>query len=183
MPGRRSQPVLSLLRHLWIDGSDTRRAIPSDVARRLHQRVIASEQRHRGQVRICVEGSLPLASLWRHVRQRIPMSELLRARAVAVFAELHVWDTEQNNGVLIYLLLAERSIELVADRGLDRRVDAAIWNGVVERLADALAASRFEQGLNDALEAVTALLVQHFPATGMGADAPLNELPDEPVLR
>ena len=173
----------SLLRQVWFDVSDTRRAIPPDAAARLHQRVIASEQQHLGQVRICVESSLSLADLWRHLHQRVPMSKLVRERAVAAFADLHVWDTERNNGVLIYLLLAERSIEVVADRGLDRRVGSATWERIVGQLADALGAGRFEQGLTDALGAVTALLIQHFPRVGVDATATANELLDEPVLR
>ncbi len=103
-----------------------------------------------------------------------------RERAVAMFGKLRVWDTEHNNGVLIYLLLAEHAIEIVADRGLDRHVAPAEWQAIVARMGSAFREHRFEDGLTQALEEVSALLVAHFPAAGGGANP--NELPDEPVL-
>ncbi len=109
-------------RHLWLDRSHTARAIPAATAERLRQRIAASEQRHSGEVRICVEASLPASYLWRHLRQRLPIRQIVRQRALMMFSKLRVWDTEHNNGVLIYLLLAERAIELVADRGVMRVV-------------------------------------------------------------
>jgi uncharacterized membrane protein len=161
-----------LLRHRWLDESDTRRAIPADVAQRLAQRVAASEQRHSGELRIYVEAGLPFDDLWHDATPR--------ERAIAMFGKLGVWDTEQNNGVLIYLLLAERAIEIVADRGLDRHVSAAQWQQLVERMAGAFRAGRYEEGLTQAIDAVTALLLQHFPLRE--GEANPNELPDEPVL-
>jgi uncharacterized membrane protein len=91
-----------------------------------------------------------------------------------------VWDTEHNNGVLIYLLLAERAIEIVADRALGRHVTRQQWQQVIERMRGAFRARRYEEGLAQAIDEVTALLVQHFPLAA-GEDRP-NELPDEPVL-
>jgi len=160
-------------RHLWLDESDTRKAIPRELAERLKDRVAASEQRHTGQVRICVEAALPLSYLWRN--------ETPRQRAVTMFGKLRVWDTEHNNGVLIYLLLAERAIEIVADRGLARHVAPHEWHAIVERMRSALREGRFEDGLTQALEEVSALLVERFPAQA-GEGNP-NELPDAPVLR
>jgi len=95
-----------------------------------------------------------------------------------MFGKLRVWDTEHNNGVLIYLLLAEHKIEIVADRGLDRHVDAARWRGILDAMRAAFRAGRFEEGLNQAIDAVDALLVQHF-ALAPGQLNP-NELPDAP---
>ncbi|MCC2675141.1 MAG: hypothetical protein K0R58_2088, partial [Ramlibacter sp.] len=103
-----------------------------------------------------------------------------RDRAISMFGKLGVWDTEQNNGVLIYLLLAEHAIEIVADRGLSRHVGAAQWQQIVQRMSSAFRERRYEEGLFEAVDAVTAVLVQHFPATAGAANA--NELPDEPVL-
>ena len=97
-----------------------------------------------------------------------------------MFGKLRVWDTEHNNGVLIYLLLAEHAIEIVADRGLNSKVDSGEWQRIVERMGRAFHEGRFEDGLTQALEEVSALLVQHFPAAPGQANA--NELPDEPVL-
>jgi uncharacterized membrane protein len=162
-----------LLRHLWHDEANARRAIPPEMADRLMQRVAASERRHAGEIRICVEAGLPLSYLLR--------SATARERAVAMFGKLRVWDTERNSGVLIYLLLAEHAIEIVADRGLNRHVTAQDWQAMVGRMGDAFRAGRFEDGLTQALEEVSALLVHHFPLSG--ADVHGNELPDEPLLQ
>ncbi|WP_374670034.1 TPM domain-containing protein [Ramlibacter sp.] len=162
-----------ILRHRWIDEADTRKAVPPELVERLTRRVAASERRHSGEVRICVEAGLPLSYLWRGASAR--------ARAVAMFGKLRVWDTEHNNGVLIYLLLAEHAIEIVADRGLSRHVPPAEWQAIVQRMGGAFREERFEDGLTQALEEVSALLVQHFP---LAADAVNpNELPDAPDLR
>ena len=122
-----------LARHLWLDASDTRRAIPPDMLQRLTQRVAASERRHSGEIRICVESSLPISDLWR-LDRRNSISALTRQRAVTMFGKLRVWDTEHNNGVLIYLLLAEHAIEIVADRGLSRKVPQGEWQAIVGRM-------------------------------------------------
>ena len=177
------QTLVRLIRHRWLDDKDAARAIPPALAARLRARVAASEQRHGGEVRICVEGGLPPSYLWRHLREHTPMAEIVRQRALMMFAKLRVWDTEHNNGVLIYLLLAERAIELVADRGVARRTDPAIWHEAVRRLGAALHEGRVEDGLTQALEEVSAILVAHFPAADGGAVPAPNELPDEPVLR
>jgi len=103
--------LLRILKHRWFDERDTKRALKPDVVQRLRQRVAASERAHSGEIRLCVEAGLPLSYLWRGLTAR--------DRAVTMFGKLRVWDTEQNNGVLIYLLLAERRIEIVADRGLN----------------------------------------------------------------
>ena len=161
-----------LVRHRLRDESDTRRAIPPALVERLMQRVAASERRHSGEVRICVEASLPTSYIWRDATPR--------ERAVAMFAKLHVWDTEDNNGVLIYLLLAEHAIEIVADRGLNSRVPPSEWKAMVRRMGSAFHEGRFEDGLTHALEEVSALLVQHFPLAP--GETSSNELPDEPVL-
>ena len=165
------QRLQRLVRHRWLD-DDVRAAIPRDLVQRLTERVAASERRHTGEVRICVEASLPTSYLWRDATAR--------QRAIAMFGKLRVWDTEQNNGVLIYLLLAEHAIEIVADRGLAARVDAGTWDAIVRRMGAAFREGRYEEGLTDALAEVSALLVQHFPAEP-GHVRP-NELPDEPVL-
>ncbi|MES2974911.1 MAG: TPM domain-containing protein [Pseudomonadota bacterium] len=161
-----------IFRHRWLDESDTRRAIPPDMLERLRQRVAASEKRHSGEIRICVEAGLPISYLWRDASPR--------ERAVAMFGKLRVWDTEDNNGVLIYLLLAEHAIELVADRGINRKVSPEDWQAMVARMGSAFKEGRFEDGLTQALEEVSAVLVQHFPLAAGEADH--NELPDTPHL-
>ncbi len=168
-----------IVKHLWLDESDSHRALPPELLGRLTQRVAASEARHTGQIRICVEASLP----WSYVRRlnaATPMAQLSRERAVMLFGKLHVWDTEHNNGVLIYLLLAERAIEIVADRQLNGHVAPQDWAAMTGRMAAAFRQGRFEDGLTQALEEVSALLVMHFPAvTGKPG---INELPNEPVM-
>lgn len=171
-----------LLRHSTGSAAQVRRAIPPDMAQRLAHRVAASEQRHSGEVRICVEARLPASYLWRHLRQGTPMAHIVRQRALMLFAKLHVWDTEHNNGVLIYLLLAEHAIELVADRGITSRVPAQAWQAMVAHLGQRLHAGQWEDGLTQALEEVSAALATHYPQTpGSAAPAP-NQLPDTPVL-
>lgn len=170
--------LLTILKHRWLDSGDTRRMIPDDMAQRLAQRVAASEARHSGEIRLCVEAALPLSYLWRLGRER-DMRSLSRERAVSWFGRLGVWDTEQNNGVLVYLLLAEHTIEFVADRALNSRIDHSQWQGMVDRLATQLRQDRFEDGLTQALEEVSALLVAHFPIEAGTVSA--NELPDAVV--
>ena len=160
-----------LLRHRLWDEDDARRVLPAEALARLQQRVAASEQRHSGEIRVCVEPGLPLSYLWRDATAR--------ERAITMFAKLRVWDTEHNNGVLIYLLLAEHRIEIVADRGIDRRAGAAHWHGLVERMSQAFREGRYEAGLEQAVDAVDELLRAHFPLAA-GAANP-NELPDAPL--
>jgi len=175
--------LTSWLKHLWLDTSDTRRAIPPDMLERLARRVKASEHRHSGEIRICVEASLPASYLWR-LGRHATLREITRQRAVTMFGKLRVWDTEHNNGVLIYLLLAERAIEIVADRGLTRHVDAVQWQVMVTRMSAAFREGRYEDGLTQALEETSAVLMAHF-ATDAGAEGASggNGLPDAPVLQ
>ena len=162
-------------RHLFALPWALRRALPARTLEAIELAIEASEARHAGELRFVVENALhPLAVL---------RGQSGRERAIEVFSALRVWDTEHNNGVLIYLLLAEHAIELVADRGVNRLVAPGAWQAMVTRLGGALHEGRFEDGLTQALEEVSALLVAHFPAEG-GAEAPrrMNELPDLPVL-
>jgi uncharacterized membrane protein len=163
---------LRIFRHRWLDETDTARALDTASLQRLEMRVAASERRHGGEIRLCVEAGLPLSYLWR--------GATARERALAMFGKLRVWDTEANNGVLIYLLLAEHAIEIVADRGLARQVPQAHWDALVGGMREAFRAGRFEAGLQQAVDAVDAMLVRHFPLAE-GARNP-NELPDRAHL-
>lgn len=167
----RTSRFTRLLRHRLWDEVDAHRALPTDALERLAARVTESETRHGGEIRLCVEASLPLSYLWRHATAR--------ERAVTQFGKLRVWDTEHNNGVLIYLLLAEHAIEIVADRGLNQCVSAEQWRAVIQSLRAALQAGRFEEGLMEAVQAVEQLLALHFPPT---QDGPRNELPNAVVV-
>ncbi|MDR6886429.1 MULTISPECIES: TPM domain-containing protein [Variovorax] len=159
-------------RHQWMDEADVRRVLPDAAMERLAARVAASERRHSGEIRICVEAGLP----WSYLRR----DASARERAVTMFGKLRVWDTEHNNGVLIYLLLAEHAIEIVADRGISARVSAAEWAAMTQRMGAAFREGRFEDGITQALEEMSALLVEHFPLADDQPDT--NELPDAPVV-
>ncbi len=161
-----------LLRHRWVDDADLRRALPAKVLASLQAQVAASEQRHSGEICLHIETGLPWRAVWR--------GTTARERAVALFGKLRVWDTEHNNGVLIYLLMADNAIELVADRGLMRKVPQATWEALVARMGDAFRVGQFERGLRQAIEQVSTLLEQHFPLAPGQANP--NELPDVPGL-
>jgi uncharacterized membrane protein len=161
--------IARILKHRLWDETDTRRVLPPAALARIEAQVAASERRHSGEIRVVAEAGLPLSYLWKRLRAR--------DRAVTLFGKLRVWDTEQNNGVLIYLLLAEHAIEIVADRGLSRHVDALQWQALIAPMQQAFRAGRFEDGLQQAIDA---LLLQHF-ALAPGQTNP-NELPDRPAL-
>ncbi len=161
-----------LLKHRWTDHSDIARALPSGAIEGLENAIRASESRHSGEICVCVEAGLPLSYLTKRLSAR--------QRAVTLFGKLRIWDTESNNGVLIYLLVADHAIEIVADRGLNARVSAAQWAGIVETLRVQLRTGQFEQGLKAAVDAVDALLHAEFPLAP-GQSNP-NELPDAVVI-
>ena len=162
-----------LFKHRWRDETDARRALGAGALARLEARVQASESRHSGEIRISIEAGLPLSYLRRDLTAR--------DRAVTLFGKLRVWDTEHNNGVLIYLLLAEHAIEIVADRGLARHVSEAQWQTLLAGMGDAFRAGRFEAGLLQAVDIVDALLQQHFPLAAGQANP--DELPNRVDLR
>ncbi len=156
---------LRLLRHRWFDDGDVRRALDAAALDRIAARVGASEAGHSGEIRISVEAALPLSYLWRRLSAR--------DRALALFCRLRVWDTEHNNGVLIYLLLAEHAIEIVADRGLARRVAPEHWQALLAQMREALRAGHCEAALMQAVDSVGQALAAHFPL------APGSANPDE----
>lgn len=166
------QRLRRILRHLWMDDGDLSRALPSDLLDRIAKHVAQGEHGHAGEIRIHAEAGLPLSYLWRDATPR--------ERAITLFGKLRVWDTEHNNGVLIYLLLAEHAIEIVADRGLARHVPPQAWQALVAHLARAFREGRYEQGLLHAVEEVSDALARHFPRSG--EEGSLNELADRPTL-
>jgi uncharacterized membrane protein len=165
-----------ILRHRWQSDDAAQRAIPPALLDRLAAQVARSEACHSGEIRIYVEASLPLSYLW----QPASTAQITHERALALFGKLRVWDTAHNNGVLIYLLLAEHRIEIVADRGLNERVAPDTWPRLVAGMSAAFRAGDYEGGLTRAVQQVSALLQQHFALQG-GQGNP-NELPDAPVL-
>ncbi|MGA0611501.1 TPM domain-containing protein [Caldimonas sp. KR1-144] len=164
--------IARILRHRWLDESDVHRLLGRGALERIEAKVRASERRHSGEIRVCVEAGLPLGYLWRNLGAH--------ERAVTMFGKLRVWDTEHNNGVLIYLLLAEHRIEVLADRGIHRRAGAERWAQVVAQMREAFRAGQFEAGLAAAIDTIDALLVEHFPLAP--GEVNPNELPDAPVI-
>lgn len=159
--------------HRWLDERDVRRAVPPELLSKLERFTAASEARHSGEIRICIEAGLPMSYLWRDATSR--------ERAIAMFGKLRVWDTQHNNGVLIYLLLAERAIEIVADRAVSMPANSTFWQEAVNHLSAHLKRGDYERGLSQALEEISALLVQQFP---LRADQPNpDELSNRPDIR
>lgn len=164
--------LIRWLRHLWLDAADSRRCLTRAGLQRMEEAVTRSEARHLGELRLCVEGGLRMSELWRGVDAS--------QRAVQVFSQLRVWDTAHNNGVLIYLLLADRRIEILADRGLHSRTAPDFWTTLASRLSDTLHQGDFESGLALAIEEIGLLLHQHYPDDGRTHNE--NELPNAVVL-
>lgn len=177
-------PVRRLFRHLWLDQTDALRTVGEGGLARLEALIGASEQAHSGEICLCIEASLPPALLWRHIAQRAPIDVVVHQRALDLFSAMRVWDTEANNGVLIYLQLAEHRIEIVADRGLAGRTGTGHWEAVLTECCGDFRKHGYERGLARAIDAVSAALVTHFPAAaGTGATNSPNQLPDRPVVR
>jgi uncharacterized membrane protein len=158
------------IRHLFLDDFAVRRAFPRSTLDGIERAIATHEKRHRGELRFVVEGGLPVVPLL--------SGRAARERAIEVFSRLRIWDTEDNAGVLVYLLLADRRVEIVADRGINARVGAAAWDAICGEMQSAFAAGRFEAGAILGIEAISDLLAAHFPP---GEENP-NELPDTPVV-
>jgi uncharacterized membrane protein len=159
-----------LLKHMATDHQAVGRALPQTAMQAIEKAIGEEEKRHAGQLRVAVEAALPLAELAHGVSSR--------ERAVGWFGRLRMWDTEHNAGVLIYLLLADRRVELVADRGIHSRVGSAAWEAICGEMQQEFARGQFERGVMIGVRAVSDLLAAHFPPTGEAR----NELPDRPVV-
>ncbi|MBI2318327.1 MAG: TPM domain-containing protein [Betaproteobacteria bacterium] len=155
---------------MFCDRWSVRRAFPARSLRAIEGAIAEQEGRHMGELRFAVEASLPFDALIQGVSAR--------DRAVELFGRLRVWDTEHNSGVLVYLLLAERDVEIVADRGIHARVGSGLWEEICGRMQAAFARGQFEQGAIAGLRAISDLLAAHFPPSGENP----NELPDKPLV-
>ncbi len=156
--------------HLATDHRAVRRVFPREALARIEAAISAGERGHAGQVRFVVEAALPLALV---LARQTP-----RERALDVFGRLRIWDTEGNSGVLVYLLLADRRVEIIADRGIHRKVGEGEWRSICRTMESAFREGRFADGAVAGIDAVSALLSRHFPRTG----ASVNELPDQPIV-
>jgi uncharacterized membrane protein len=165
-----SERMSRLWRHWIASTAKARRMFPAQTLDRLGQAITAGEQRHRGEVRLIVENAMPSNMIRADVSNR--------ERALGLFAEYAVWDTADRCGVLIYVNLAERKVDIVADRHIAQKIDGATWQQICGGMTEGFKRDAFEASTLAAIEQVNALLAAHFPATG----ARTNELPDHPVM-
>jgi uncharacterized membrane protein len=159
-----------LARHLWIGPPERDRLFPKASLQRITEAIAAAETRHHGEIRFAVETSLPTAEIAKGVTAR--------QKAIEAFARLGIWDTEENNGVLIYLLLADHDVEIVADRGVHAKVGPEGWEAICRKMEAEFRAGRFEAGVLAGIAEAGRHLETHFPRTGTD----VNELPDAPAL-
>lgn len=157
-------------KHLLANRSRVNRAFPKASLDAIEQAIKASEATHAGQIRFVVEGALDGRPLFR--------DQSARERALDLFSRLRIWDTAHNSGVLIYVLLADRNVEIVADRGIDAAVGHAVWQQICTAMETEFGKGHFEQGVIAGIQAVTKHLVTHFPKGRDGR----NELPDAPLV-
>lgn len=137
---------------------------------RITQAIGESEKKHDAEIVFAIEPSIAPLAAWKGYSAR--------ERSIDVFSNLRVWDTEQNNGVMIYLLLADHDIEIVADRGVNRLAGAQYWEDVCHQMEERFRKGEFEEGVVEGIETITKLLAKHYPKT---KDNP-NEIPDKPVI-
>lgn len=154
----------------FICGLTGRKYFPAVVLDTIQKIITAGESKHLGEICVVIERALPLVDLSKKVSAR--------QRANALFSHLRVWDTERNNGVLIYILLADRAIEIVADRGITATVPQKEWDDICVQMRAAFAEDRFMEGMKTGVIAVQQLLIQHFP----DSEKSINEIEDRPVL-
>ncbi len=162
--------IKRIVKHLLVTDGQVRRAFGRSTLNKIEAAIRASEGEHVGEIRFAVEGALDGAPLFK--------GQSPRERAIELFSQLRIWDTQQNSGVLIYLLLADRAVEIVADRGIHAKVHSHEWNEVCRQMEAAFRQSDFEGGVVNGVQAVTRHLKQHFPSDSHDR----NELPDKPVL-
>lgn len=162
--------IARLFRHLMFPDWWRRRHLPEAALHRIQSAVAKAENGHGSELRVAVEASLDALSLLRGVTAR--------ERAVEVFSRLRVWDTEENNGVLLYVLLADRDVEIVADRGVAERVPQAEWEQVCQAMEGLFRAGRHEEALLSGAARVGDMLAALYPAGGKTT----NQLPDRPAM-
>ena len=159
-----------IARHLMATRWSVGRAFPAATLDVIDKAIKASEATHNGEIRFVVEGALDTAPLSR--------GQTARERAIDVFSQMRIWDTEHNNGILIYLLLADRDVEIVADRGIDAKVGAEEWERICRNMETAFRQADYEGGVIGGIQEVTRHLAEHFPPICDDR----NELPDKPVV-
>jgi uncharacterized membrane protein len=167
---KRRHPIIRFFKHLFSMPAQVKWHFSSQALKRIEQAIEDSEHLHAGEIRFVVEAGLH------------PMEILLkkspRKRAIELFGRFNVWDTEQNNGVLIYLLLADRDVEIVADRGIHKFVGNQGWDKICHDMEVLFRRGEFEAGVLQGIAEITEVLVQHFPINGENK----NELSNRPII-
>ena len=162
--------LLRMARHLATTATRTRLLFSPSVCQRIETAITEAERQHCGEIRFAVETALPMP--------RVMSGLTPRARALQLFAQLHVWDTEANNGVLIYVLRADRAIEIMVDRGISARTPDVEWQALAREAETHFRSGRYADGALAAIDGVARVLSRHFPRHDSGP----NELPNQPVL-
>ncbi len=162
--------VIRILKHLFTPDWVARGAFPRAALNHIEEAIRESEKSHDGELRFAVEAGFDFLPLLKGVAPR--------ERAHEVFSMLRVWDTERNSGVLVYVQLVDRRIEIVADRGISAKVEQSAWDAICRRMEESFRAGRFEEGALQGIQSISLLLARHFPPQGSNAD----ELPDRPVV-
>lgn len=158
-----------LIRHLYYGKIQLRRRFPPGAMKAIERGIEGSEKLHKGEIQFVIEASLDPLLILRGVSAR--------DRAVDVFSNLRLWDTEENTGVLIYLLLADRDIEILADRGINRVTEQKEWESICSGMEELFRAGQFEKGVIQGIEKITEILERHFPHNGDD----INELHNRPI--
>jgi uncharacterized membrane protein len=159
-----------ILRHLATGRFRLRRAFPPPTLKAIEQAIREAETGHEGEIVFVVEGALDTMPLLH--------GQTARQRAIEVFSRLRIWDTEQNNGVLLYVLLADRDVEIVADRGIDARAGDQTWSDICREMEASFGRGDYHAGSLAGIHAVGEHLRRHFASSGKRR----NELPDEPIV-
>jgi len=162
--------IRRIARHLATTDWQVKRAFPYQTMIAIEEEIKTSESAHDGEICFVVEGALDGAPLFK--------GQSARERAIDVYSQLRVWDTEHNNGVLIYLLLVDHDVEIVADRGINAKVGSQEWEGICRKMETAFKQANYEAGVVTGIQAVTRALIQHFPTAGGGR----NELSNQPMI-
>jgi uncharacterized membrane protein len=162
--------ITRFFRHLFATHWNTQKKFPIDALKRIEQEIAKSEVNHSGQIRFIVETSLSPLALWHR--------QSAQARALEVFSLFHIWDTEENNGVLLYLLMADRDFEIVADRNINAKAGNAYWLKISKEMEIFLKNNQFEEGVMHGIAKITEALREHFPEDVITP----NELSDTPLI-
>lgn len=162
--------IKRITQHLLLADWSANRAFPQSTLNAIYAAINTSEKSHSGEIRFVIESSLSFRTLVKGVSAR--------ERAIDIFSQLRIWDTEQNNGLLIYVLFADRSVEIIADRGINAKVDDSEWEKICHLMEVDFKLDKYLDGAIKGVQEATVQLIKHFPCTTENA----NELPDTPIL-